>query len=211
MKQVWIDQARRIDALSLRERAFMFVSIAVALGAVADLAVISPALAERRALTLQMRQQAKQLDGLRSQFALSSAGESPEGRQRAAIDSARKQQQLLDTQIREQFASRDEIARLPVVLDRLLRQHDRLTLVRLALAAPTAADPNTPAGTTPAATSVRWQGVDLSVAGSYPDLVQYLTELETALPGLRWGPLQIAAPGLPPVLSVRLLLVAEAS
>ena len=57
----------------------------------------------------------------------------------------------------------------------------------------------------------RWQGVDLSVAGSYPELVQYLAELETTLPGLRWGPLQIATPTMPPVLSVRLLLVAEGS
>ena len=206
MKQVWIDQARRIDALSLRERVFMFVSIALALSAVADLAVISPALAERRQLTAQMRQQAKQIDALRTQFALSGAGESPEGRQRAAIEGSRKEQQALDTRIREQLASRDEIARLPVVLDRLLRQHDKLVLVRLALAAPVAA-----AAATPAAAAVRWQGVDLSVAGSYPELVQYLAELETTLPGLRWGPLQIATPTMPPVLSVRLLLVAEGS
>ena len=135
------------------------------------------------------------------------AGASPEGRQRAAIDGARNEQQALDTRIREQFASRDEIARLPVVLDRLLRQQERLLLVRLALAPPTA---TAAAAATPAAAAVRWQGVDLSVAGSYPDLVQYLTELEKALPGLRWGSLQIASPTLPPVLTVRLLLVAEA-
>lgn len=207
MKQVWTDQARRIDALSLRERVFMFVSIAVALSAVADLAVISPALAERRQLTAQMRQQAQQIESLRTQFALKGTGDSPEGRQRAAIDGARSEQQALDTRIREQFVSRDEIARLPVVLDRLLRQQERLVLVRLALAPPTA---TAAAAATPAAAAVRWQGVDLSVAGSYPDLVQYLTELEKALPGLRWGPLQIATPTLPPVLTVRLLLVAEA-
>lgn len=207
MKQVWTDQARRIDALSLRERVFMFVSIALALSAVADLAVISPALTERRQLTAQMRQQAQQIESLRTQFALKGTGDSPEGRQRAAIDGARSEQQALDMRIREQFASRDEIARLPVVLDRLLRQQERLVLVRLALAPPTAAAAT---AATPAAAAVRWQGVDLSVAGSYPDLVQYLTELEKALPGLRWGPLQIATPTLPPVLTVRLLLVAEA-
>jgi MSHA biogenesis protein MshJ len=210
MKQVWIDQARRIDALSLRERVFMFVSVALALSAVADLAVISPALAERRQLTLQMRQQTQQIESLRTQFALKGAGDSPEGRQRAAIDGARSEQQALDSRIREQFASRDEIARLPVVLDRLLRQHDRLVLVRLSLA-PTTATAAAAAAATPAAAAVRWQGVDLSVTGSYPDLVQYLTELEKAMPGLRWGPLQIATPTLPPVLTVRLLLVAEAS
>jgi MSHA biogenesis protein MshJ len=49
------------------------------------------------------------------------------------------------------------------------------------------------------------------VAGSYPDLVRYLADLEQALPGLRWGPLQISSTTSPPVLTVRLMLVAEAS
>ena len=204
MKQIWTAQARRIDAMSLRERAIMFASVALALAGIADVLVLSPTFTERRQLTAQMRQQAQQLDTLRAQAAASGPGrvdDSPQGRQRAAIERVRREQRALDDQIRTQFASRDEIARLPVVLDRLLRQHERLSLVRVALAAPAAAaaDP-----------TVRWQGVDLSVAGTYPDLVQYLSELEQALPGLRWGPLQIASPASPPVLTVRLMLVAEA-
>ena len=97
------------------------------------------------------------------------------------------------------------MAHLPVVLDRLLRSHERLTLTRLATttAVPRPVTPDT------AAPAVRWQGVDLSVAGHYADLAQYLAELEQTLPGLRWGPLQIAAPTMPPVLSVRLMLVGE--
>jgi MSHA biogenesis protein MshJ len=40
-------------------------------------------------------------------------------------------------------------------------------------------------------------------------LVEYLADLERALPGLRWGPLQLAAHSLPPELTVRLMLPGE--
>jgi MSHA biogenesis protein MshJ len=216
MKQVWIAQAKRIDAMSLRERAFMFASIAFALAGLADVMVLSPAFAERRQLSAQMRQQGQQLSALRAQAGASGPGhgdDSPQGRQRAAIELARVEQRAVDEKIRSQFASQEEMARLPAVLDRLLRRHERLSLVRVGLAAPAPA-------ATGAAQGLRWQGVDLSVAGSYADLVHYLTELEQALPGLRWEALQIAtpamsatatAPAAPPKLTVRLMLVEQAT
>jgi MSHA biogenesis protein MshJ len=207
VKQIWTAQARRIDALSLRERAIMFVSIVLALAALADMFLVSPALAERRALVTQMRQQTQQLEALRKQLTAldpRSPDDTPQGRQRAAIAAARSQQTQLDAQIREQLAGREEIARLPDVLDRVLRRHERLTLTRLATAA------DAPAGAAAAAPpEVRWQGADLSVAGSYPDLLQYLADLEHALPGLRWGALQITTPSTQPVLTVRLMLAGE--
>lgn len=208
MKQIWASQARRIDALSLRERVIMFASIALALAGLADMLVLSPALAERRQLTAQMRQQTQQLEALRSQLAANGPGrndDSPEGRQRAAMAHARDEQAALDAQIRRELAGREDMARLPAVLDRLLQRHERLTLVSLASAAPQRAT----AAATQAA--LRWQAVDLSVSGQYADLLQYVAELEQTLPGLRWGPLQISTPSTPPVLTVRLMLVGEAS
>ncbi len=214
MKQVWKDQARRIDALNLRERVIMFISMALAIGALADAFVLSPAMAERRQLSTKMRQQTQQIEALRMQLAAQSgtaAADTPQGRQRQALMQARDELSRLDQEVRTQLADREEMARLPAVLDRLLRRHDRLTLVRLATATPsraaTQAAEAQPPGALPA---VRWQGVDLSVAGRYPDLVQYLAELEQAMPGLRWGPLQITTPSMPPVLTVQLMLVGEA-
>jgi MSHA biogenesis protein MshJ len=204
MSPVWKTQALRIDALSLRERATMFVSTALALAAAVDALVLAPALGERRQLTEQTQQRTHDLDDLRRQLAPSStaADNSPQGRQRAAVDAARAQATALDAQIRQQLAGREEIARLPAVLDKLLRRHERLALTRLA----TVNEPAAPRADAPA---VRWQGVDLSVAGSYHDLVEYLADLERALPGLRWGPLQLAAHSLPPELTVRLMLPGE--
>jgi MSHA biogenesis protein MshJ len=209
MKAFWQAQVRRIDALSLRERVIMFASGAIALAAAADALVLSPALAERRQLAEQLRQESRQIDALRSQLAARLSGatdDSPQGRALAAIERARAEQRALDDQVRAQFAGREEMARLPAVLDRLLSRHERLKLVKLETATP----PPKPPSADPAAPGVRWQGVDLSVSGNYADLVQYLGELEQALPGLRWGPLSITTPTQPPVLSVRLMLPGEA-
>ncbi len=213
MKQVWKDQARRIDALNLRERVIMFISIALAVGALADAFVLAPAMAERRRLTAQSRLQTQQIEALRLQLAAQghgAGGDTPQGRQRDRLTQARSELRALEEQVRSQLAGREEMARLPAVLDRLLRRHDRLTLVRLATAAPPRAAMPADAPLTTSMPSVRWQGVDLSVAGRYPDLVSYLAELERVLPGLRWGPLQIATPSMPPVLTVQLMLAGEA-
>jgi MSHA biogenesis protein MshJ len=216
--------AQRIDAASLRERALMFVSAAVALVAAADALVISPALAERKALGAQLREQTQQVDALRARQTASARGVddgTPESRQRRAIAAAKHELAQLEPRIRSQLAARDEIARLPVVLDRLLARHEHLTLVRLSSVAPGAATagvdppPSTPDGSP---RGVQWRSVELGVAGRYADLVRYLDELEAAMPGLRWGVLRIATPkgaaspggDARPVAHLRLSLPADA-
>lgn len=206
MKRLWQNQARRIDALSLRERVIMFASLALALGALVDALLLSPAIAERRALAAQMRQNANELGTLRTRLAAATqtGTDTPLGRQRAAVEQARAELQSLDTQVQARLARRDEVTRLPELLERVLRRHERLTLTRLATV-------EAPRSTTAdgAGSGLRWQAVELSVAGSYLDLMQYLDALEHELPGLRWGALQITTQTQPPVLTVRLLLAGE--
>lgn len=204
MNAFWQAQARRIDALSLRERVIMFLSIALALGALADTFVLAPAMAQRRALATQLRQGAVDLETMRARLATAAQNDaaSPQARQRAALAQLRQEREALETQLQQRLARPDEMTRLPELLERVLRRHERLTLTRLATVAAEPA-PAAEAG------ALRWQGVELSVAGSYLDLMHYLAELEHELPGLRWGPLQIGTQSSPPVLTVRLLLAGE--
>lgn len=211
--QLWRVQARRIDALSLRERAIMFVSVTLALGAVADALVIAPLFSERRQLGAQIRKHSAELDALRAQLAAAEAGprpDTPQGRAQAAIDALRAERQRLDAQMRSLLAGGEELARFTDVLDRVLQRHARLTLTRVATIPDSAL--GSAAGTAPAAGAgaIRWQGVDLSLAGRYLDLMRYLAELEQALPGLRWGELKIATRTLPPEMTVRLMMAAAA-
>jgi len=206
MNAQWQQRAKRIDALSLRERAFLFVSAAMVIAALADTLVLSPALAEQQTLSTKLKQQAGELGALRKQLASATqpaAADTPEGRLQADVAKAQSAMAALDAEIKQHLNNKDEMARLPDLLERTLRRHERLTLVKLA----TLAEPPTQ---TARSTGLRWQGVDLSVSGSYLDLMNYLGELEKALPGLRWAELHIGTATPPPLLTVRVYLVGEA-
>ena len=207
LHSLWKAQADRIEALSLRERCIMLASIALALGALADWWAISPAMAERGQLSAQLRKQATELSVMRAQL---SAGrqalpDTPLSRQLAAIEQARSERDALEARVRGLLAGRTELARLNDVLDEVLRRHERLTLIRLSTV--TDLPPSAPVRN--GAAAIHWRGVDLSVAGRYLDLMQYLADLERTLPGLRWGELHIASKTTPPELTVRLLMAGE--
>jgi MSHA biogenesis protein MshJ len=212
--------ATRIDAANPRERVMMFASAAIALVAIVDTAVLSPAMAERRQLAQQATTRARDIAALRAQLTSLDAGpEAPQARLRRQVDAARAELTALDQRVSSQLAARDEIARMPAVLDRLLARHERLTLVRLQTIAPAAGVPSTSSATTSSLPTVTWQGVDLSIAGRWAVLVRWLAELESLMPGLRWGELRVVAAPLPstvardaqlPVLSVRLTLPGDA-
>ncbi len=206
-------QAKRIDGLSLRERAIMFVSLAIALVAVADGLVISPRLAEQKALLAQRQAQATEINTLRMTLAGGgAAADTPAARLARQLTEARARQQALDTQIARGLAQGAQGARLPDLLERVLRRYERLTLLRLATVAPTA----NPAAQTPESTLGKagsappLQGVEIVLRGSYPDLAQYVADTESALPALRWGALSIIGGSEQPVLTARVYLLGAA-
>jgi len=206
MKAFFQHQAKRIDSLSLRERAFMFVSLAVALVAVADALVISPRLAEQKDLLAQRQAQTKQINTLRTNLAGAGAeADTPAAKLARQLNEARARQQALDAEIARGLAQGAQGARLPDLLERVLRRYERLTLLRLATVAPTAQAPDT--ALAKAGSALPLQGVEIVVRGSYPDLAQYVADTESALPALRWGALSITGGSELPVLSARVYLL----
>jgi MSHA biogenesis protein MshJ len=205
MKAFWLQQARRINALTLRERAIMFVSLAVAMAAAADALVLSPKMAEQRAMVAELRKQKTELDGLRTQAAGSSAApgpDTPEGR----LQQVRAQRAAVDGELQRRSAVDGAATRLPELLERVLQRHAGLSLLSLATAAPPVVREGEAAA---AAQALPLQGVDLSVSGSYPDLARYLADIETALPGVRWSELRVSSQVQPPVMKLRVYLFAE--
>ena len=184
MKALLQQQALRINALTLRERAIMFISLAAALVAATDALVLSPRLAEQKALAQQLRQQSSDVDALRAQVAGPALADTPQARLARELLQLRTRLAELDTEIQRRAGSGASAMRLPTLLERVLRRHDRLTLVRLATL-------TTPA--TPKPGALPLQGVEIVLRGPYPDLVRYVAEAEQAMPGLRWGELHISS------------------
>lgn len=226
----WERQARRIDALSLRERAILFLSIAAVMAAIFDVLVLSPLSARARQRSEQQTQQAAELAQLREQFVTASraSGEGPVGQLRSQLLAEQAERLRLDAQLHT-ASTINSGEGLSAVLQRLLAQQPGLVLQKLALledtpvviptislaalaagmpaSAPAAAAPVRP--TLPTMPGMNWQGVELQVQGSYRDTLRYLQLLEGELPGLRWGEMRLAAssPTEPPRLSAQLFLL----
>lgn len=205
MKADWKQQLARINALSLRERVMLFASVAFVMVALADTLVWSPAAAKRKALVVEKTAAAKEIDTLRQRLVEASSTsqpDSPRGQMLAKIAQARAEVQAVDHQVNENLGDGKRLANLPELMDQVLRRHERLTLTHLVTANDRPTDKSTES-------ALRWQAVDLGVSGGYLDLVQYLADLEHALPELRWGPMQINTKQSPPELTVRLFLAGD--
>ena len=205
MKVDWKKQLARINALSLRERVMLFVSVAFVMVALADTLVWSPAAAQRKSLLAEQAAATKELATLQ-QALLDASGtnqpDSPRGQMLARIAQSGAELKAVDSQIRESLGDGKRLASLPDLMNQVLRRHEHLTLTHLKTTSDRPADKS-------GETALRWQAVDLGVSGGYPDLVQYLGDLEHALPELRWGPMQINTKQMPPELTVRLFLAGD--
>jgi MSHA biogenesis protein MshJ len=184
MKDWWTKNAQRIDALSQRERIFLFASVLVMLLAVVDTLWLSPAQNAQKQLSLRFKTQAAEADRLR--IDLQATGQPSDSGAAQRGERARVDARLAAVQ--QEIAALAPAAQdgpdLEKVLLQFLRRQEGLTLVSVgtlkAEAVPAAQ-----------ASGLRRQGMELRVAGSYAALVRYVKTLESALPALRWGPVAI--------------------
>jgi MSHA biogenesis protein MshJ len=144
-------------------------------------------MAQQKAMATQLRQQASAVEKLRLQLGNGPA-DTPAAKLSREIERMTAERSALDAQI----ASLTEATgvALPAVLERVLRRHDKLTLLGLATALPDPGAGGAAAGGA-AAPRLQRQAVDIRMRGSYPDLARYVADTEAALPALRWGALKI--------------------
>lgn len=196
MKQHWKRLVRRLEALSLRERVIMAASIAAALLAAADAAILSPQYAAQHRLLEKLQRQDADLQALRARL-VAPAADTPHTRLTAMLAGQQAELQRVDQAIESQLAGQAP-ATLPALLRNVLRRHERLTLLGLETVAPAT---TAGAGDAPAPRLVKIQ-----LAGRYADLTAYAGAIEQQMPGLRWHELTLDASTRPPVLSAQLWL-----
>lgn len=211
--RAWLElQFARIDALSLRERAFLFLSVLAAVMALVDVLWLSPAQVAHQQLTQRFEKQNVELQRLRE--TLKSVARPVDKNQalRSEMVDVNRRLAAVNQSIKEAALAPAQVTRLEQVLVQLLRRHEGLTLVLTTAVAPEAAAAKTAQGVGSAATppGLTRQGVELTVAGSYAELTRYVQTLETALPSVRWGVMKLRSDKLPPELTLQLFLVGVA-
>ncbi len=212
MKAWWAQQAARIDALSMRERVFMFVSV-IAIGlALADVLWLEPAQKAQAQAKLRFTTQSVELGRLREELKANSNAPDPAKQVREEIAAADARLVSINQEIRTQVPVSQSGPALEQVLVQFLRRQEGLVLLstgtlaaEATAATATAAPAAVQAGGLPPGLTKR--GLELRVSGPYAELVRYVRTLENALPSLRWGALHLKSDKQPPELTLQVYVV----
>lgn len=187
MKQWWLIQSGRIDAMSLRERAFLFLSLILVAMALADVLWLTPAQNAYRAVTQRHAAQGVELARLRAELAIAAQPVDANKAAREALAATDVQLHQVMQQIHDLAPVVEGGPPLEQVLVQFLRRQPGLTLLGTSTLAPEAVASDGKS----AIAGMSKRGLELRVAGSYAELNRYVKTLETALPHLRWGPLAL--------------------
>jgi MSHA biogenesis protein MshJ len=220
MKQHWLKFASRVDALSQRERILSFAAAACGLAFIANFAVIGPLLRTQDQLRSQVVQQQNNIAGINAEILqkLQAAEADPDAPARARLATTREESARLGESLRAMQQGLVPPERVAPLLETILRANGRLKMVsvRTLPVEPLGgmnAQRDTGGGATAAAgagarASAKREllfrhGVELTVRGSYLDMVDYMTALEALPTQLFWGKAQLEVEEYP---SVRLTL-----
>ena len=211
MKQQWQKLALRVDAMQLRERVFLFLAILISVLALADTVWLSPAQLANQQAKLRFAARGVELQRLRDELKGMAQPVDASKSVRDQIAEANLRLDAINQDIRAVAPQAEGGPAIEQALVQFLRRHEGLTLISTATLPQDAGSPKattTPAASTSAASTVlSRRGIELSVSGSYAELVRYVRTLENALPTMRWGNLQIKTTKQAPELTLQVYVV----
>jgi MSHA biogenesis protein MshJ len=209
MNKAWQTLIAKLDALSVRERIFLFASVVLCSAALFDVLWLSPAQTVHRQLTVRMTAQSAELQRLRDQVNATSQADSVP----ASLDQElqRLQAQLGQTSLAVRaLLPPEQGTPLVQALTHLLRRYPGLTLINTSALAPEVAGPGN-ARATGLPEGLTRQGMAVTVAGAYPDLTRFVSTLELEMPHVRWGSMSLKSENAMPELTLQLFLLTEAT
>ncbi|MCK9201611.1 MAG: agglutinin biogenesis protein [Gallionella sp.] len=195
MTRYWIIARDKVGALSLRERAIVFATVALVVVSLVSEVLLAPLHAKRKVLSDQVVQQQERTKELQAQLQSLLQAQRDEGHSplRVRVESLRRnlqeQAEYLEER-REHLVAPDRMAN---VLAQVLHENRRVQLVELkTLPVGLLMDKPQEAGAVqPVAVDGQRQifrhGVQITVRGSYLDLLGYASALEKLPTRMYWG------------------------
>lgn len=207
MKKKWELLAGRIDAMQLRERVFLFLAIIIGTLALADTLWLTPAQTAQKQAKQRFETQSTELQRLREELRSVSQTVDPSKAVRDEIAATNLRLDAVNQDIRAVAPLAEGGPAIEQTLVQFLRSHEGLTLLRTETLKQETPPATTAAPATSAAPTLQRRGLELSVTGSYANLVRYVQTLENALPTLRWGNLQIKTTPQSPEMTLQVFVV----
>lgn len=209
MKRYWTTLAARIDRATLRQRIGLFLAGATAVLYVLYMLAFDPLLREQARLRAQVAQQRVAMAGVDAQITtlVDAFARDPDTASRQRLATARAETRRLGDSLASMQKGLVAPEQMAPLLQTILRANGRLQLVALATlpvtavgAPPPSAGPAAPAAAAPApaVTGLLYRhGVQVTVRGSYADMIDYMAALERLPTQLFWGQAQLAVEDYP--------------
>lgn len=211
MKRYWELVRGKIDGMSLRERAVIFLAAAFVVVASVNAVLLNPLLVKQAALSAQLVQKQEKMKELQAQLQAHSQARQDDQHSPLRIRLAQLKQQLQEQDgylqsHRDRLVEPDKMAGL---LEQVLNKNDKLQLVELKTlpasllvekpqaAMPQAAD--SPAGQKQLdlQKQVFKHGIQITVRGGYLDMLRYLAALEKMPVQMFWGEISLSVEKYP--------------
>jgi MSHA biogenesis protein MshJ len=194
--------ADRIDALALRERALLFVTLLAALYMATSTLVLTPLNQKQDRLDRAVKARAHVVTTARlrlEELTRANAG-TPSALERQRIDTLQKRLSELDSDLARFTKGLVSPKQMTVLVERLLKENRRLHLVRMESLAPEpllkgiSTSTKAPA---PGELQIYRQGIRIEFTGRYVDIVDYLKRLEALPWKFFWGEASLATEKYP--------------
>ena len=207
MKRRLQQYADGIDAMAVRERAMFFGAVALVLMTLLQAFLLNPVLSRRNQLSAQIAQQEDETKAIQAQIHTLIRPNAPdqEALNRDRLKSLREQMAQLDLQFehqQKQFVAPEKMA---AMLENMIGKNRKLQLLSLRNLPGTGLSPGAGAPSGAAGEGARTRGarevfrhtVELSVGGSYFDLLDYLAALERMPQRVFWDGFELSAAQYP--------------
>jgi len=207
MKHYWELARSKIDGMSPRERAIIFLAAAFVVVALLNTVLLDPLLTKQKALSSQVVQQQEKMKELQAQLQaqLQAMRDDEHSPLRTRLMQIKQQLQEQDGYLqsrRDRLVEPDKMADL---LEQVLKKNDKLQLVELKTlpASPLVEKPQTATPQSPAADLLTGQkqvfkhGIQITVRGGYLDMLRYLAALEKMPVQMFWGEVSMSVDKYP--------------
>lgn len=207
MKRRLQKYAEAIDAMPLRERAMFFGAVALVLMTLLQVFLVNPVLSRRNQLSAQIAQQDDETKAIQAQIQtlVRTNVSDQDALNRDRLKSLREQIAQLDRQFEQQQKQFVAPEKMAAMLESMIGKNRKLQLISLRNLPGTGLSPAAGAPTVAARGPARPNGarevfrhtVELSVSGSYFDLLDYLAALERMPQRVFWEGFELSTAQYP--------------
>ncbi len=216
MKRLWERYSAKMEAATLRERVLIFAAAAVVLIALLNALFIEPELVKQRRLSREVAQRQGEIRTMQEQMQVMARARQgdPDQVNRAQLEVLRRRTAELDAKLADEQRRFAPPERIGALLEEMLSRNRKLALVDLRTLPATAlgeggapvkpaAPTEKPAAGKPAASGsgapIYRHGVEITISGTYLDLLAYLRDLEKLPNQMYWGKLDLSVTAHPQV------------